>query len=159
MRVSSTAAVVFIGTLFVIGCAQSPSPTVPSSASSVASSSVGPGASYDASGPWRFVSTDSDGNTDDPLYTTVSQDADGNLHFLDEDGSPITLERLSQGTGVIITYRLSFTGPEDGTNCDVRAQGTARLDITTNTITANIRFKELGCSNARLGYVVTGTKL
>jgi hypothetical protein len=156
MRASLTAVVVLIAALSVVGCTQSTLPTVPSSATSVASSSVGPGASYDANGLWSLVSTDSNGETEDPFVTNVHQDGNGNLHFLDEDGSPITLERL--GTGVIITYRLSQIGNEG--DCDIRIQGTVRLDTRTNTLTGNIRLKGLGaCSDGRLGVVVTGTKL
>jgi hypothetical protein len=156
MRHSLTAVVVLIAALSVVGCSQSTLPTVPSSASSVASSSLGPGASYNPSGMWRFVST-LQGNSAETWDTDVSQDGDGNLHFLAEDGAPVTLERL--GTGVIITYRLSTTGDEDGTDCDVRVHGTVRLDTTTDTMTGLIRLKELGCSNERGQVVVTGTKL
>ena len=155
MRASLIAAMVFIPTLFVVGCAQSPSPTVPSSASSVASSSLGPGASYDASGLWRLVDTDVNGNDAEVSYTEMTQDADGNLHFLDE-GTPITAERL--GTGAIITYRLSFIGSEGGP-CDLLIQGTARLDTTTDTMTINVLVRELGCEHQHLNRVVHGTKV
>lgn len=43
MRSSLTAVVVVVGTVFVVGCAQTSSPTNPSSTSSVASASVGGG--------------------------------------------------------------------------------------------------------------------
>ena len=145
-------------TIFTVSCAQ-PGTALPSSPSSVSAPSAaaaGPGAAYNATGTWRFVSTDSNGESEDPFDSYVSQDGDGNLHFLDEDGNPITLERL--GTGVIITYRLATIGNEGG-DCDIRIKGTARLDTTTNTLTANVRLKELGCENGRLGAVVTGTML
>ena len=160
----------FFFTAAAVGCAQPGAsdlalPISPSTVSAVPSSplqsseiaTLGPGASYNASGPWRFVSTDSNGETEDPFVTNMSQDPNnGNLSFLDEDGSPITLERL--GTGVIITYRLSQIGNEG--DCDIRIQGTVRLDTTTNTLTGNIRLKGLGaCSDGRLGVVVTATKL
>jgi hypothetical protein len=142
-------------------------PTAPSSLSAGPSASLvpsggiatlGPGASYNASGMWRFVTTDIHGNDDDSFDTNVSQDGNGNLSFLDDDGSPVTLERL--GTGVIITYRLSQTGSEEGTECDIHIQGTARLDTRTNTITMkNLLLRELGCSRERLRLFVTATKL
>lgn len=146
-------------TVFAVSCAQPGAgygvlPTSPSSLSvGPSAAALGPGASYNASGMWRFVTADVHGNVDDTFDTNVSQDGNGNLSFLDEDGFPITLERL--GTGVIITYRLSLTSEEEGCD-DVRVQGTARLDTRTNTMTLPIRLK--GCSDT-LGFVVTGTKL
>ena len=178
MRMSTLSARRFGFSLLLIagtvGCAQSgtgvpASPTAPSSlsvgSSAAAPSSLsvgpsaaalGPGASYNASGWWRFVTTDVHGNVESTFDTNVTQDGNGNLSFTDEDGAPITLERL--GTGVIITYRLSLISDEGG-DCDVRVKGTARLDTRTHTMTVPIRLKELGCSNERLGLVVTGTKL
>ena len=105
------------------------------------------------------MTTDVHGNLEETFDTNVSQDANGNLSFVDEDGNPITLERL--GTGVIITYRQSsIVPPEGGGDCDVRIQGTARLDTRTNTLVGNIFLRELGCSHQHLGPVfVTGTKL
>jgi len=157
-------------TVFAVSCAQSgagdaASPASPSALSADASAAPlrngasqqpasSPGASYDASGMWRFVDTDVHGNDAETFDTTVSQDANGNLSFLDEDGNPITLERM--GTGVIITYRVSFTGEEDG--AEIRVQGTARLDTRTNTLTANILLK-FGRSGEHLIRVVTATKL
>ena len=155
MRASSTAAIVFIATLFVVGCTQSPSPTVPSSASSVASSALGPGASYNATGTWRIVDSDVHGNDAEVSFTDITQDGEGNLHFLDE-GAPITAERL--GTGVIITYRLSFIGNEGG-DCDLQIQGTMRLDTRTNTMTMNVLVRQLGCEHQHLNRVLTGTKV
>lgn len=152
----------FLITVVAVSCAQPGAgdgvlPTSPSSVSAGPSAAaLGPGASYDASGTWRFDTTDAHGNVEDTFVTEVSQDGNGNLSFLDDDGAPVTLERL--GTGVIITYRLSLTGNEGG-DCDIRIQGTARLDTRTNTITVKVRLKELGCSNGRQGLVVTGTKL
>jgi hypothetical protein len=148
-------------TVFGVSCAQPGAgdgvlPTSPSSLSAGPSATAaGPGASYNASGMWRFVTADADGNVDEIFDTNVTQDVNGNLSFLDEEGTPITLERL--GTGVIITYRLSLIG--NGDECDLRIQGTVRLDTRANTMTGNVRLKELGCSNGREGVVVTGTKL
>jgi hypothetical protein len=105
---------------------------------------------------WRFVTADVHGNVDDTFDTNVSQDGNGNLSFLDEDGVLTTLERLSEGAGAIITYRLAFISPESG--CDIRIKATVRLDTRTNTMTGPIRLKAL-CSNERQGLVVTGTKL
>jgi hypothetical protein len=154
MRASLTAVVVVcIATLSVVGCSQSTLPTVPSSATSVASSSLGPGASYQATGTWRFVTVNADGNVEETFETHVSQDGNGNLSFLNGDGELVMLERL--GTGVIITYSLSVTSVESG--CDaVHVRGLARLDTNTNTMTLPIRLR--GCSQTE-GFVVTGTKL
>ena len=120
------------------------------------SAALGPGASYDASGMWRFVVADVHSNVDETFDTNVSQDANGNLSFLDEDGSPVSLERL--GTGVVVTYRLSLTAEED--DCEIRVQGTARLDTRTNTLNANVVVRAVQCSQHEvLQQVVTGTKL
>ena len=145
--------------VFAVSCAQSGGelPTSPSSRSvGPSATAVGPSASYDATGTWRFVTTL--GNDTDTFTTDVTQLANGNLQFLDDDNQLITLERLSQGAGAVITYRLSNIG-SDGGDCDLRSHGTVRLDTRTNTITARIRLKELGCSNERAGVFVTGTKL
>ena len=154
-----------------VGCAQSgtgipSSLTAPSSRSvgvsapALEPAALGPGASYDASGEWEFRTNDIHGNpVDSPFNTCVSQDqATGNLSFL-ADGDPATLERLSAGTGEIITYRLFGSGPESGTECDVQFKGTARLDTTTSTMTLPFRLKELGCSNQRVGWIITATRL
>ena len=118
--------------------------------------SAGPGASYDASGMWRFVTTDVHGNVDDIWDTNVSQDVSGNLSFLDAEGSLVTLERI--GTGATITYRFSSIGNEGG-DCDVSAQARVRLDTKTNTLSGNLLLRELGCSHDRLRLFVTATKL
>lgn len=156
---------VLLTTALAVSCAQPGAgdgvlPTAPSSLSVRPSGpALGPGASYDASGTWRFVVTDVHGNQEESFEASVSQDGSGNLSFLDEDGVLITLERL--GAGVIITYRQSLIAPpEGGGDCDVLTQGTARLDTRTNTLTANIFLRELGCSRQHLGPLfVTGTKL
>jgi hypothetical protein len=146
-----------------VSCAQSgtgvPAPLTALSSLSVGPSAaaVGPGASYNATGDWRFV-TAFPGQPDEIFVAYVTQLPNGDLTFEEGDG-PVTLERLSQGGGNVITYRLFGSGPESGTDCDVRALGTARLDTTTNTLTANVRLKELGCDNQRVGFVVTATKL
>jgi len=159
--------------VFAVSCAQSgarqdASPTSPSSLSvapsAAASGSVAPmgssaasspGASYDATGTWRIVDTDLHGNDVETFDTSITQDADGNLTLLDEDGSPVTLKRL--GTGIVITYRVSQVGPEDG--CNVSVEGTARLDTRTNTIQLNVLVKQLDCSHEHLNRRVTATKL
>lgn len=146
------------------GCAQSgagvpASLTAPSSlVSSPSATAAGPSVGYDATGTWLFTNTDVHGNVDgDPFVTQVIQDpGTGNLSLTDEDGVPVTLERLSSGGGTIITYRLSSIGHED--NCDISIKGTARLDTTTNTVTMPIRLRGLTCSGAQ-GGVVIGTKL
>src|SRR5687767_13926433 len=117
---------VLLNTILAVSCAQTGAgPTSPSSSLSggPSATALGPGASYDASGMWRFVTTDADGNAEESFDTNVSQDANGNLSFLDEEGILITLERL--GTGVIITYRLSLVSHEG--DCELRIQGTPRL--------------------------------
>ena len=117
-----------------------------------------PGAPFNASGMWRFVTTNVDGAVEETFVTNVVQDGNGNLLFLDSDGRPVTLERL--GTGVIITYRLSQIGSEDGGDCDMHIEGTARLDTRTNTIAMNnLLLRELGCSHQKLRLSVTATKL
>lgn len=149
----------FVITLFAVSCAQPGAPTSPSTLSGGSSTAaLGPGASYDASGMWHFVVADVHGNVDETFDTDVSQDADGNLSFQDSDGNPVTLERL--GTGVIITYRLLLTGDVEEQECDVRLQGTARLDTRTNTLTVDFLLRELGCSHEVLpAQVATATKL
>jgi hypothetical protein len=141
-----------------VGCTQSgtgvPTMATPSSAAVPSAVAVGPSANYSATGTWCFVEAD-----EQPFQRLVTQDGNGDLHFLDEDHLPVTLERLSQGAGAMITYRLAqISGPEGGGECDIRVMGTVLLDTTTNTLTANVRLKELGCSNGRLGVVVTATK-
>ena len=128
---------VLLITVLAVSCAQpgagltSPSSVGPSAAA------LGPGASYDASGTWHLVVADVHGNVEETFDTNVSQDANGNLSFLDEDGGLVTLERL--GTGVIITYRQSqIAPPEGGGDCDIHIQATARLDTRTNTLTGNV---------------------
>jgi len=164
---------ILLVTVGAVGCAQPVAPAVglPTSPSSVSVgpsasfvpssgiATLGPGASYNATGVWRFVTTNLAGEVEETFDATVSQDGDGNLSFLDEDDSPVTLNRL--GTGVIITYRLSQTASEEeGTDCAIQIQGTARLDTRTNTITMNnLRLRELGCSHERLRLFVTATKL
>lgn len=158
---------VLLTTVFAVSCAQPGAgdgvlPTSPSSLSVGPSAApLGPRASYDASGMWHFVVTDVHGNVEETFDSNVSQDANGNLTFLDEDGLLITLERLGTGTGVIIAYRQSqVVPPEGGGDCDILIQGTARLDTRTNTLTGNIFLRELGCSHQHLGPVfVTATKL
>jgi hypothetical protein len=167
MRVSTLSARWFGFFLLLIagtvGCAESgtgvpASLTAPSSLSvGPSAAAIGPGAGYDATGMWRFVTT-FPGEPDEIFDAQVTQAPNGDFTFEENDG-PVTLERLSQGDGKVITYRLFGSGPESGTDCDVRAQGTARLDTTTNTLTANVRLKELGCDNQRVGFVVTATKL
>lgn len=166
MMVLSTRSLPLFGilliTVFGVSCAQpgagnSALPTSPSALSAgAAATALGPGASYDASGLWRFVVTDIHGNDQESFDANVSQDANGDLSFLDEDGGLITLKRL--GTGVIITYRQSTIGNEGG-ECDVLIQGTARLDTRTHTIAANIILRELGCSRQHLRLIARGTRL
>jgi len=148
-------------TVFAVSCSQpgAGSPTAPSALSGGPSATaVGPSAGYDATGRWRLSNIDEDGNVEDVFERDVTQDSNGNLHLLDEDGQPVTLERLSEGGGAMITYRVDFIGNEGGA-CDFRGKGTVLLATGTNTFTGHFRLKELGCQNARLGAGVTGTKL
>ena len=163
MRVSTLPARWFGSFLLLIagtvGCTQSSpaSLTTPSAVSvGPSATAAGPSANYTADGTWRFVSTL--GDDTEVLITDVHQLANGDLQFLDEDNSLVTLKRLSQGSGAVITYRIAATDSEGGL-CDVRAMGTVLLDTTTDTITAHIRLKELGCDNQRGEVSVTGTKL
>jgi hypothetical protein len=144
---------------FAVSCAQSEAPTSPSTLSVGSSTAaLGPGAAYNASGMWRFVVADVHGNEDETFEANVSQDGNGNLSFRDSDGNLITLERL--GTGVVITYRLVVTGDVEETECDLRIHGTARLDTRTDTMSANVLLRELGCSHEVLPeQVVTATKI
>src|SRR5262245_494675 len=84
-------------TVFAVSCAQPGALlTAPSSLTGApAAAAVGPSASYDATGTWRFVST-LDGEDPETLITDVTQLANGNLQFLDDDNQLVTLERLSQ---------------------------------------------------------------
>jgi hypothetical protein len=137
------------------GCVQSSPGDVTSPSSLVGGASgtqAGPGASYDATGLWQFVITDIHGEVDEIFDANVSQDGEGNLSFVDDDGNLITLTRL--GTGVVITYRLELTG--DDTPCDFRFKGTARLDTRTNTMTVNVAFRDNECSHGV--FIVTATK-
>jgi hypothetical protein len=148
-------------TVFAVSCAQpgGGAPAAPSALSGGPSATaVGPSAGYDATGRWLVANTDAQGNVEETFERDITQDSNGNLHLLDEDGQPVTLERLSEGEGAIITYRLSFIGSEGG-NCDIRVQGTVLLDTRTNTFTGHLRLKELGCENGRQGAGVIGTKL
>jgi hypothetical protein len=98
------------------------------------------------------------GESDETFDTYVTQESDGNLFFIDGDGIATTLERM--GTGVIVAYRFSHTGPGDGIDCDILTEGTARLDTRTNTLTGNVMLRELGCDHEVLpGIKVTATKL
>ena len=148
----------FLITVVAAGCAQSEDGPTSPSAMSVGSSgaALGPGASYNASGTWHFVTTDADGNVIEDIETTVSQDGQGNISFMNEADELVTLERV--GTGVIILYRLSGVSDEGG-DCNVRVQATVRLDTRNNTLTGFLRLKELGCSNDKVGWTVTGTKV
>jgi hypothetical protein len=149
--------------VFGVSCAQpgTAAPTSPSLLSARPSATaVGPSAGYDASGTWCIANTDAHGNLDGERFQRViTQDpATGDLLLTDEDGSPVRLERLSNGQGAIITYRISLIGSESNSACDIRVQGTVRLDTSTNTFTGMVRLKQLGCDNARQGAGVTGTK-
>lgn len=161
MRLSSRCLLVVAPLLAVlaVSCAQSGngSLTSPSSASAgAAATAAGPSAGYNATGKWHFVTRLND--EEDTFDTMVTQLPNGDLTFLDEDGAPVTLVRLSQGDGRIFTYRLHSVDDEGG-ECLVRAQGTVLLDTKTSTLSANVRLKELGCDNQRAPVTVTGTKL
>ena len=142
-----------------VSCAQSGtgSLTSPSAASAgAAATAAGPSAGYNATGMWRFVSSlNGEVDTRDAFVTQL---ANGDLQFLDEDDVLVTLVRLSEGDGPIITYRLANVGDEGG-ECLVRAKGTILLYTRTNTLTANVRLKELGCDNQRAPVTITGSKL
>ena len=147
--------------VFAVSCAQpGGGPASPSSLSGgAATTAAGPSAGYDASGTWSFVFTDVHGGFDGDFDSEVHQDpVTGDLTFLDNDDFLVTLERLSNGEGAIITYRQADI--ETGSRgCDFRVMGTARLDTTTNTLTMPFRLKQLDCDNLRVGGILTGTKI
>ena len=160
MRLASTCFIVSVLAVFAVSCAQPGAPTTPSSLMGApAANALGPSAGYNATGKWHFVQTSSNPNLEDTFDADVTQDlVTGNLSLLDDDGQLVILERLSQGAGAIITYRIALISDEGGA-CDLRIQGTARLNTATDTITIPIRLKELGCENGRAGALVTGTKV
>jgi hypothetical protein len=113
---------------------------------------LGPGASYNATGIWHFVVSNVHGEVDETFDVDMHQDADGNLSFIDDDGNLINLTRL--GSGVVVTYRLSFISDEEP--CDFKVTGTARLDTRSETITINAALQDTDCSHSVL--VITATK-
>jgi hypothetical protein len=168
MRVSTLSARWFSFILLLIagtvGCGQSgtgvPAPlTAPSSLSVPSTAALGPSAGYNASGTWSFVFTDVHGNFDGDFDSEVHQDpVTGDLTFLDNDDFPVTMERLSNGSGAIITYRVYDIDTHENGGCAIRVMGTVRLDTTTNTLTMPYRLKGLTC-NGRLGGILNGTKI
>ena len=149
---------VLLITALAAGCAQSgDGPTSPSAMSLASSGAASaPGASYDATGTWHFVTTDAEGNVIEDIETAVSQDGHGNISFMNDADELITLERI--GSGVVILYRLAAVSDEGG-DCDVRIHATVRLDTRTNTLTGALRLNERGCSNEKAKWTVTGTKV
>ena len=143
-----------------VGCAQlgdtgGALPTSPSSLSAgpvafsetdVFTTMAGPGASYDVDGTtWRIVvynGASPNAGIDGDFETVFTQDSDGNITFVDDDGNTITLTRL--GTGVINTYRISFVA--DTSPCDFELSGVVRLDTRTNTGNARVRITTDDCS-------------
>ena len=146
------------------GAREGVSPTGPSSVahSSVSGdpsvSAAGQSAGYDATGTWCVVNTDAHGNpVDDPVEQLFTQEpGTGDLLFMDE-GQLVRAERLSNGQGKTITYRIDFISNEGG-ECNLGIKGTILLDTRTNTFTSSsLRLTSL-CSNEKLGVGVIGTK-
>src|SRR5262245_8616023 len=135
---ASTAAVVSITTLFVVGCAQGPSPTVASGVTAATSAQLGPGASYDGSGSWHYIATDR--HTGDPIGNpfdvTLTQDSDGNLSGTVQ--SLVSLSLTRHGNGPKITYSLSAFGATT-VPCQVDLRGTLQIDTTSNTGNGSLR--------------------
>ena len=163
MRASSTAGVVFVATMFVVGCAQSPSPTMASSGvTAPTSAQVAPGASYDGSGPWHFnvvfssISGEELGRGEGDI--TFTQDLDGNLHATVLDGPadprPTVVTLTRKGLGQKITYKMSSLEPH--TDCDEDVSGPAQIDIATDTLTARLTGTQEGCM--RVVWSITATK-
>ena len=112
----------------------------------VVTPAAGPGASYDANGSWHFVVFDGaspNASIEGDFDAVFKQDADGNISFVDDDGNTITLTRL--GTGVIITYKVSFVA--DTSPCDFELSGILQLDTRTNTGKAHVRVNGDDCSH------------
>jgi len=164
MNVGRTMCVCVVGLVLglssAVGCSKSGAASPASPTAVGGSSAVSPGVGYDATGTWFFKTTSAkfEDLNDNGFETFVTQQANGMLSFLDEDGVPVTLERLPQGDGAVWVYRLFNVGPEDGSDCDLRAKGTVRLDAATDTIIAPFRLKSL-CTPFSVGGVITGTKL
>ena len=129
------------------GCAQPSdsswaSPTAPSSLSAGSSAlsapvaQFGPGASYDASGPWHVVMTERPNAPGVEFDIVLTQDGDGNLTFTDDTGALFTFTRRGPGTGRMIPYDLSAYGPIVLPNspCETNVSGAAQLDTQTDTI-------------------------
>jgi hypothetical protein len=152
-----------------VSCAQpgpgdTASPTSPSAVAVPSATAAKPavaaksGPDYDASGTWCVVNTDAHGTpVDDPAEQIFTQDPDtGDISFVDE-GQLVTVRRLSNGHGKILTYQLSFVSNEGG-DCDLRIKGTLMIDTTNDTLrSANLRLKSL-CSTERVGVGVIGRK-
>lgn len=154
-RYLSVLAIPLIAVL-AVSCAQSSSGSLTSpSGVPAASTTAGPSAGYDATGMWRFVSTfNGETETHDTFLTQLPN---GDLQFPDE-GVTVTLVRLTKGDAKIIAYRLD-TVSDEGSECLLGEKATVLIDTETNTLTANIRLKELGCENQRGAVTVTATKL
>ena len=142
--------------VFAVSCAQSSTLTSPGAVpAGTAATAAGPSAGYDATGMWRVVSTfNGETETHDSLITQLPN---GDLQFMDE-GELVTLVRLTKGDARIIAYRLD-TVSDEGSECLLGEKATILLDTETNTLTANIRLKELGCDNQRGAVILTATKL
>jgi hypothetical protein len=98
---------------------------------------VGPGAEYDASGSWHAVVTGRDADAiSDEFDVVLTQDANGNITFAD-DTAVFTFTRRGAGTGRVIAYEFSASGPIVLPNspCETNLKGAATLDTQTDTIT------------------------
>ena len=146
---------------FAAGCAQPTSPTGAGSlplSQSNAVTQIGPGASYNATGPWRHVVHDKQGNVfDGPVVTDLTQAADGTITWCGECEGELWTITPRGGQGKFISYDLSLTVP--GSCVDV--SGTARLDTSKDTITGRLTggiADEETCSRAHDLLILTLTR-
>jgi hypothetical protein len=161
MRASSTAAVVFIAALFVVGCSQSPSPSVAAGLTAPTSLQAAP-ASYDASGTWhsRFVFTTMSGEEvlSGEGEVTFTQDLDGNFIIPTEQDGQTTFLRRGTGFGAKVTYDVSLFEPSSS-GCPEDMSGVAQIDVATNTLEARLTGVLEGCSGIQLVLTLTATKI
>jgi hypothetical protein len=172
VRASLATVAVVVGTVFVVGCSQmgqSTSPTAPSSALTAPTSlaggtsvslsqssrvaQLGPGASYDATGSWHFVTTDQrTGEVLGVCDAFLTQDSDGNISFTDCGGHPVSITRVGSGRTLAYKTSASFAASP----CNVNISGTTQVDTTTNTGVTHLSGTDSHCS--QVTFLVTFAK-